>query len=158
MFPPQVLHCALSDSLDSGVFVDTKFYLFSRRNASGKVCRPWPLYANSLTLKSVPYFKDREYLISCSHTHHRINVDVFAPLFESYPGVSPKAQQKVSITIPSETPNMQKTMTTFPTATSRMTPKSQSLSQKMTSQKRRTSAQAWVRDPTMSSTVMERWL
>ena len=52
----------------SGVFIDTKFYLFSRRNPSGKVCRPLPLYANSVILDSVPYFKDRGYPISRCHS------------------------------------------------------------------------------------------
>ncbi|KAF9779444.1 hypothetical protein BJ322DRAFT_1167329 [Thelephora terrestris] len=56
MFPPHPLRSALTDAVVSGVFIDTKFYLFSRRSSSGKVCRPRPLYANSLSLKSVPYF------------------------------------------------------------------------------------------------------
>ena len=60
MFPPHSLHCALSDSVSSGVFIDTKFYLFSRRKSSGEVFRSRPLFANSKTLKSVRYFDDRE--------------------------------------------------------------------------------------------------
>jgi hypothetical protein len=68
MFPPDALRCALNDSVASGVFIDTKCYLFSCRNSSGKVCRPRPLYANSLTLKSVSYFEDREHVISPRHT------------------------------------------------------------------------------------------
>jgi len=35
MFPPHFLHCALSDSVASGVFIDTKVYLFSCRKPSG---------------------------------------------------------------------------------------------------------------------------
>ena len=66
MFPPRSLHCALSDSVASGVFVDTKFYLFSRRNSSGKVFRPRPLYVNSHILRSVQYFDDREYFTAAA--------------------------------------------------------------------------------------------
>lgn len=79
MLPPQALRSALSDSVTSGVFIDTKFYLFSRRNSSGKVCRPRPIYANSLTLESVPYFKDREYLVSLRHIHCWMDFHVLIP-------------------------------------------------------------------------------
>ena len=93
MFPPHTLRCALSDSVTSGVFIDTKFHLFSRRNSSGKVSRPRPLYANSLTLKSVPYFEDREYPTP-SAAPIVGQVSMCSPretAFESYPEVSPKA-------------------------------------------------------------------
>ena len=69
MFPPHSLHNALSDSVASGVFIDTKFYLFTRRKSSGDVFRPRPLFANSKTLRSVQYFDDREYL-TARHAHH----------------------------------------------------------------------------------------
>jgi hypothetical protein len=52
---------ALDDAISSGKFVDTKIVLFSRRDSSGRVCKPKALYANSHVLKSVPYFKDREF-------------------------------------------------------------------------------------------------
>ena len=65
MFPPHSLHCALSDSVSSGVFIDTKFYLFSGRKSSGEVFRSRPLFANSKTLKSVRYFDDREHSFHC---------------------------------------------------------------------------------------------
>ena len=51
---------ALNDGISSGKFIDTQIILFSRRDSSGRVCKPKPLYANSHVLKSVPYFKDRE--------------------------------------------------------------------------------------------------
>jgi hypothetical protein len=52
---------ALNDAISSGKFVDTKITLFSRRNGSGRVCKPKALYASSHVLKSVPYFNDREF-------------------------------------------------------------------------------------------------
>ena len=52
----------LNDSISSGKFIDTKIILFSRRDSSGRVCRPKALYANSHVLKSVPYFDDCEFL------------------------------------------------------------------------------------------------
>ena len=58
--------------MTSGVFIDTKFYLFSRRKSSGGVYRPRPLFANSQTLKSVRYFDDRECFTVC-HAHHWID-------------------------------------------------------------------------------------
>ena len=51
---------ALNDAISSGRFIDTKVVLFSRRDSSGRVCKPKPLYANSHVLKSVPYFDTRE--------------------------------------------------------------------------------------------------
>lgn len=51
---------ALNDAISSGRFVDTKVVLFSRRDSSGRICNPKILYANSLVLKSVPYFRNCE--------------------------------------------------------------------------------------------------
>lgn len=51
---------ALNSGISSGSFIDTKIILFSRRDSSGRVCRPKALYANSHVLKTVPYFNDRE--------------------------------------------------------------------------------------------------
>ena len=53
-----VLKEALNDAISSGKFVDTKIILFSRRDSSGRICKPKALYANSHVLKSVPYFND----------------------------------------------------------------------------------------------------
>ena len=52
---------ALGDAISSGKFIDTKVVLYSRRDRSGKVCKPKALYANSHVLKSVPYFNDCEF-------------------------------------------------------------------------------------------------
>ncbi|KAF9785398.1 hypothetical protein BJ322DRAFT_1006548 [Thelephora terrestris] len=49
---------ALNESISSGRFEDTKVILYSRRDSSGKICRPRALYASSHVLKSVPYFND----------------------------------------------------------------------------------------------------
>ncbi|KAF9650002.1 hypothetical protein BDM02DRAFT_3112802 [Thelephora ganbajun] len=56
MNPPHFLLEALNDSIISGTFIDTKFYLFSRREASGRVGSPRALYCNSCVLNTVPYF------------------------------------------------------------------------------------------------------
>ncbi|KAF9779861.1 hypothetical protein BJ322DRAFT_346991 [Thelephora terrestris] len=56
MAPPHFLLDALSDSIASGTFIDTKFYAFTRRDAHGRVCSPRALYGNSRILGTVPYF------------------------------------------------------------------------------------------------------
>ena len=56
MDPPHLLLDTLNDSVTSGTFVDTKFYVFSRREASGRVGSPRALYCNSRILDTVPYF------------------------------------------------------------------------------------------------------
>lgn len=48
-----ILQMALKFSLTGGDFIDTKFYLYSRRTASGIVKAPRAVYANSLSLKKV---------------------------------------------------------------------------------------------------------
>ena len=60
MSQPHFLHTALNDSVTSGKFIDTKFYVFSRRNQSGRVGTPKALFANSRALTAVPYFETRE--------------------------------------------------------------------------------------------------
>ena len=52
---------ALSDSISSGRFADTKIVLFSHRDTSGAVCKPRALYASSHVLRTVPYFNDCEF-------------------------------------------------------------------------------------------------
>ena len=54
MDPPQFLLDALDDSITSGTFVDTKFYVFSRREPSGCIGSQRALYCNSRVLKTVP--------------------------------------------------------------------------------------------------------
>ncbi|KAF9642810.1 hypothetical protein BDM02DRAFT_3273313 [Thelephora ganbajun] len=56
MDPPHFLLDALNDSIVSGTFIDTKFYVFSRRETSGRVGSPRALYCNSRVLNTVPYF------------------------------------------------------------------------------------------------------
>jgi len=55
MDPPQFLLDVLTDSITSGTFIDTKLYVFSRREASGRVGSPRALYCNSRVLNTVPY-------------------------------------------------------------------------------------------------------
>lgn len=59
--PVALMQLASKLSLDSGNFVDTKFYAFSRRNASGAIYAPKAIYANSwmLRAKSPQYFENR---------------------------------------------------------------------------------------------------
>ena len=66
-----VLQEALNDAISSGRFIDTKVVLFSRRDSSGRVCKPGALYASSHVLKSVPYFKTREFSL-CPFTSRTI--------------------------------------------------------------------------------------
>ena len=61
MGPSQCLLDALDDSITSGTFVDTKFYVFSRREASGCIGSPRTLYCNSRVLNTVPHFSSRGY-------------------------------------------------------------------------------------------------
>ncbi|KAF9779896.1 hypothetical protein BJ322DRAFT_349753 [Thelephora terrestris] len=57
MSQPHILHSALTESITSGRFVDTKFYVFSRRHNSGRVGTPKALFANGRVLATVPYFE-----------------------------------------------------------------------------------------------------
>jgi len=51
------LRTALNWALTEGVFIDTKFYVFSRRQRSGRVDKPVPIYDNSAMLRaSSSYF------------------------------------------------------------------------------------------------------
>ena len=61
MDPTRILLDALNDSVTSGTFIDTKFYVFSRKEASGRVGSPRALYCNSRVLKTVPYFSSCVY-------------------------------------------------------------------------------------------------
>ena len=60
MPPTPALQEALNASIASGRLTDTKIYLFSHRDSAGNVRKPNALYANSVVLKSVPYFNDRK--------------------------------------------------------------------------------------------------
>ena len=61
MEPPRYLLDALSDSIASGTFINTKLYVFSRREPSGRVGSPRALYCNSHVLSTAPYFSARGY-------------------------------------------------------------------------------------------------
>ena len=61
MNPPRFLLDTLDDSITSGAFIDTKFYVFSRREASRCVGSPRALYCNSRVLSTVPYFSSCGY-------------------------------------------------------------------------------------------------
>lgn len=69
MIVTTALEEALNDAISSGRFIDTKIVLFSRRDSSGRICNPKSLYANSLVLKSVPYFRHREFSLYPSTVH-----------------------------------------------------------------------------------------
>jgi hypothetical protein len=56
MAPPQFLLDALTDSISSGTFIDTKFFAFSRREVTRRVGSPRALYCNSRILNTVSYF------------------------------------------------------------------------------------------------------
>ena len=53
---PHFLLDPLEESISSGIFINTKFYVFSRRDPSGRVGSPRPLYCNSHILNTVPHF------------------------------------------------------------------------------------------------------
>ncbi len=59
---------ALEHSITAGIFIDTRFYLFSRRTRDGaRVSCPLPVYANSQVLvEATEYFK------TCRHDGHPI--------------------------------------------------------------------------------------
>ena len=52
-------------SLDCGIFVDTKFYAYSRRSSDGLVYAPIPIYANArMLLEAKP---SSSYMRECEH-------------------------------------------------------------------------------------------
>ena len=63
--PVALMQLASKLSLDSGNFIDTKFYAFSRRSQSGCIYSPKAIYANSwiLRTKAPQYFENRESLL-----------------------------------------------------------------------------------------------
>lgn len=69
--PVSLMKIAAKKSLDTGIYVDTKFYLFSKRKRSGIVCAPRAVYSNSWLLRArLPtYFEPREFLL---HSHPRL--------------------------------------------------------------------------------------
>jgi len=64
---PFPLREALRDSITSGTFVDTKFWLFSKRASKpGRVGEPKPLFVNGHVAKRVPRLASRAAVFSCS--------------------------------------------------------------------------------------------
>jgi len=60
MSVPPPLWDALNDSIVSGVFIDTKFVVFSKRDKiTGRIGQRRVLFANSLVVKSVPVLASR---------------------------------------------------------------------------------------------------
>jgi len=57
---PLLLQEALRDSITSGTFVDTKFWLFSKRTSKpGHIGEPKPLFVNEHVAKRVPHLAHR---------------------------------------------------------------------------------------------------
>ena len=75
---------ALNQGISSGNLVDTKIILYSHRDSSGRVCRPKALYANSLVLKTVPYFNDRKPTTTHDATRTEPHRIVFKVLFGNF--------------------------------------------------------------------------
>ena len=67
MFITTPLQAALEDSISSGKFIDTKFWVFDHLNReTGQVEQPRAVFANSAVVKSVPHLGARTlFLISC---------------------------------------------------------------------------------------------
>jgi len=63
MFIPAPLKAALEDSISSGKFIDTKFWVFDHLNReTGRLERPTTVFANSAVVRSVPYLSARRFL------------------------------------------------------------------------------------------------
>ena len=63
---PAPLNTALEDSISSGKFIDTKFWVFNHLNReTGRLEQPTAVFANSAVVKSIPYFSTRRFLIWC---------------------------------------------------------------------------------------------
>jgi hypothetical protein len=57
----QLIHAVLQQSVTTGLFNDTKLWLFSRRRSDGVVDNALPVYANSIMLRAgSAYFDGRE--------------------------------------------------------------------------------------------------
>ena len=63
---PSPVQEALRDSITSGTFVDTKFWLFSKRGSKpGRVGEPKSLFVNGHVAKRVPRLSSRATAFSC---------------------------------------------------------------------------------------------
>ena len=62
MFIPTPLKVALEDSVSSGNFIDTKFWVFSRRNReTGRLEQPRAVFVNSAIVRSIPRLGARRF-------------------------------------------------------------------------------------------------
>lgn len=60
--PPAALKNALAESVTTGSFIDTKFYVFLRRSSEGNIDKPRAVYANSFILtQQSEYFSSSEF-------------------------------------------------------------------------------------------------
>ena len=60
---PIPLQDALRDSITSGTFIDTKFWVFSKRNSkAGRVGEPKALFVNGHVVRSVPRLSARMFV------------------------------------------------------------------------------------------------
>jgi hypothetical protein len=117
MDPPQFLLDALNNSITSGTFADTKFYVFSHREASGFVGSPRSLYCNSRVLNTVPYFSSCRYRESLRHcTPNRIAL-------KCSPTHSRKDSRGISTGDSPPTPPPLRFTTTYLIAISKMNPR-----------------------------------
>jgi len=117
MDPPQFLLDALTDSITSGTFIDTKLYVFSRRERSGRVGSPRALYCNSRVLNTVPYLSACGYhnLVQCC-APNRMAQKYFQMGFQ-------KGKRGISTEDSRPTPTLTPMTTTiYPTATLKMGP------------------------------------
>ena len=72
MSVPPPLWDALDHSISSGVFIDTKFIVFSKRvKTTGRIEQPRTLFANSVVVKGVPHLASRRVRIgsTCQISH-----------------------------------------------------------------------------------------
>jgi hypothetical protein len=62
---PTPVQEALRDSITSGTFIDTKFWVFSKRNSKvGRVGEPKALFVNAHVVRSVPQLGARTFVLS----------------------------------------------------------------------------------------------
>jgi hypothetical protein len=67
MFIPALLKAALEDSISSGKFIDTKFWVFDRLNReTGQLEQPTAVFANSTVVRGIPYLSARRFSPSVS--------------------------------------------------------------------------------------------
>lgn len=83
--PESLVQLACKLSLDSGSFVDTKFFAYARRSQAGMIYSPKAVYASSWMLRSraPEYFENCEYPLTDSQS---IDTDLLSVLNGGYDG------------------------------------------------------------------------